>query len=287
MSTTEVAPSTSPDKFQRLQELLLDVDRSRMEDIRLELERLRADMVAPEEIRARISPFLQENIQYLQTHFPDLFGPVLADTIKQQIRDSQDEMVDALYPIIGKLIRKFVAKEIERFSERLEQSINEAFSVKAWWRRAKGWFSGEKEATRMMRQIARPDIEEIFIIERNSGLLLGQWSRVEMSDRDMVAGMLSAIKSFVETAFQAGAQDLEMIEYEHFKIILQNFKTYYIAVTLGGPVTSGFRDHLSQSLLDLAETHPITALGEVDHTYFEQNSKTLAAYVNTINGSGQ
>ena len=46
-------------------------------------------------------------------------------------------------------------------------------------------------------------------------------------------------------------------------------------------------ERLSQSLLDLAESHPITALGEVDHTYFEQNSKTLAAYVNTINGSGQ
>jgi hypothetical protein len=287
MPPGETAPTPSPDKFQRLQELLLDADRSRMDDIRLEIQRLRTDMVDPEEIRGRISPFLQENIQYLRTNFPDLFGPVLADTIKQQIRDSQDEMVDALYPIIGKLIRKFVAKEIELFSERLEQSINEAFSLKSWWRRAKGWFSGEQESTRMMRQIARPVVQEIFTIERNSGLLLGQWSRTELSDRDMVAGMLTAIKSFVESAFQSGAQDLEMIEYEHFKIILQNFKTYYIAVTLEGPVTAGYRSHLTQTLFELAESHPLTALEEVDHTYFEQNSQTLAEYVKTINGSDQ
>ena len=45
--------------------------------------------------------------------------------------------------------------------------------------------------------------------------------KTEAMDEDMVAGMLTAIKSFVEDAFKGGNMELERIDYELFTIHLQ------------------------------------------------------------------
>ena len=41
-------------------------------------------------------------------------APLIVQTIKVQLRDSQDEMVDALYPITGRLIKSYVQAEVNK-----------------------------------------------------------------------------------------------------------------------------------------------------------------------------
>jgi predicted regulator of Ras-like GTPase activity (Roadblock/LC7/MglB family) len=269
-------------RFQRLQQLLLEEDRGVSADLKAEIDRLRAELVSPEEIRRRMGPVLEDKVRYLQEHFPDVFGHVLASTIKQQIRDSQDEMVDALYPIIGKLIRKFVAKEIEYLTERIDQQINDTFSWKSWMRRFKGWFKGESEKDRMIQDLVRAKVEEVFIIDKDSGLLAGSWSRNALADGDMIAGMLTAIKSFVEHAFSKGDQELETIEYESYKIVLNNFHTFYIAVVVSGMVNSEFRLLLTDALLHFAEKHKLKTQDPITGELVEHNSKLLAQHLHDI-----
>jgi hypothetical protein len=270
------------ERFQRLQQLLLEEDRGVSADIKEEIDRLRAQLVSPEEIRARVSPFIEDKVRYLQDNFPEVFGPVLASTIKRQIQDSQDEMVDALYPIIGKMIRKFVAKEIEHLTERIDQQINQTFSWKAWVRRFRGWFKGESEKDRMIQDLMRAKVEEVFIIDKDSGLLAGSWSRNALADGDMVAGMLTAIKSFVEHAFSKDDQELETIEYNAYKIVLNNFHTYYIAVVVSGAVSSEFKLMLTDLLLHFADKYKIVTKDPITGELVDRNSKALQAHLQAI-----
>jgi predicted regulator of Ras-like GTPase activity (Roadblock/LC7/MglB family) len=269
-------------RFQKLQQLLLEDDRVVSSQIKDEIDSLRQQLVSPEEIRARVSPFIEDKVIYLQENFPELFGPVMTATIKRQIVESQDEMVDALYPIIGKMIRKFVAKEIEHLTERIDQQINQTFSWQAWARRFKGWFKGESEKDRMIQDLMRAKVEEVFIIDKESGLLSGSWSRNELADRDMIAGMLTAIKSFVEHAFSKGQQELETVEYESYRIVLNNFHTYYIAVVVSGAVSADFRLLLTDMLLNFAEKHKISAKDPITEDLVELNSKALKAHLQPI-----
>ncbi|MEM6269166.1 MAG: hypothetical protein AAF998_06990 [Bacteroidota bacterium] len=269
---------TDQDRFRRLQELLFEEDRAVAQQIKEEVETLRDDLVSPEEIQERVQPFIDHKVEYLQENFPELFGPVMAETIKKQITEQQDEMIDALYPIIGKLIRKFVSRELEQLVERIDRSINDAFSWASWRRRIAGWFKGESDMDRIVRDLARPQVEEVFIVDQDSGLLAGAWSRKPHADRDMVAGMLTAIKSFVETAFEQGEQELEMIEYDNNKIILHNFHTFYIAVTTSGVLTSDFKSELANLILAFAEKHAIQTREDLDDVVVEKNSKALKAH---------
>lgn len=251
------------------------------------VDALQDELRDPKEVAARVQPFIDLNLDYLRENFPELFGHVMAQTIKKQIQESQDEMIDALYPIIGKLIRKFLAKELERLVERVDESINDAFTWQGWKRRIRRWLRGESQGDQMIRDIARAEVEEVFIVDKESGLLAGSWSREQMADQDMVAGMLTAIKSFVESAFQGGAQDLETIEYETYKILLHNFHTFYVAVIVSGVVSAEYKSQLSDFVMALEERHRIQTRVDITDEVVQNNSKMLKSYFNEFRSQNQ
>ena len=93
-------------------------------------------------------------------------------------------------------------------------------------------------------------------------------------DEDMVAGMLTAIKSFVEDAFKKSDQDLELIEYETYSIYIQNFSSYYIAVVISGIFNATHKSALEDKLLDFAQN----TINQTDLRNKESLTKKLKAY---------
>jgi hypothetical protein len=47
-----------------------------------------------------------------------------------------------------------------------------------------------------LSELEKPYLEEVFVLENGSGLLIGNAALEENIDRDMVAGLLTAIKVF-------------------------------------------------------------------------------------------
>ncbi len=285
---SEKATHTADEKaFRKLQELLFVDDGELTDSIRQEIESLRDEIRGQKEVEERVMPLIDGKVEYLQENFAELFGPAMAATIKKQIVESQDEMIDALYPIIGRLIRKFLAKELERIVARMDASINEAFSIKSWRRRMVNWFKGESRKDSLVREMARPEFEDVYIIDKESGLLAGSWSRQHTTDQDMVAGMLTAIKAFVESAFQSGDQDLETIEYDTYKILIHNFHTFYIAVIVSGVVSPQFKTMLYDYVMAFEERNRIQTRTEITGEVLETNSHKLKAYFDEFKAENQ
>ena len=207
----------SNDRFEVLKDLLLREDVADRNDLRQKVETLNEQLNQREKLELRVDPIIKDRIDYLRQHFPELFGPVITDAIKMQIKDAQDEVVEALYHVIGKLIRRYIQMEIEKLSERIDEQINRTFSWEWWEIVIKSWFGGPKPGEVMLRNAAAtPQIEEVYVIHQESGLLAGYYSKNSHLDQDMIAGMLTAIKSFVSDAFDQGEQDLQMIEYDNY-----------------------------------------------------------------------
>jgi len=113
-------------------------------------------------------------------------------------------------------------------------------------------------------------IEEVFVVERNSGLLIGAASRQPTVNQDMIAGMLTAIKSFVEDAFMQGAEDLDLIEYDTHKLLIQNFPSYFVVVALSGSISATEKSALTGIILDFAGrvlTHKVLKWDEDDFAF--------------------
>ncbi|WP_299063320.1 cell envelope biogenesis protein OmpA [uncultured Polaribacter sp.] len=231
-------------RFELLRDLLLTEDREKFDS-------LRKEFILNEKLQEKVSPFVDEKILDLRENFPKYFGDKVTDAIKIQIRESQDEVVEALYPIMGKMVKKFIVAEITKLSDSINKTIKEKFSVQEILKR---FFKGKRnDAGAVLEEVFEFVIEEVFVIEKESGLLSGSYSRGSNVDKDMVSGMLTAIKSFAEDAFSKEGQDLENIKFETFQLSIRNFKTIYIAIATTGVLTQEIKEKLSDDISNLAE----------------------------------
>ena len=238
------ADNTKDNRFELLRELLLAEDREKFDTLSQEI-------ILREKFAKRVSPLVDEKILDLREKFPEYFGDTITETIKVQIRDSQDEVVEALYPIMGKLVKKAIISEITKLTESVNKTVKEKFSIQEILKR---FFKGKKnDADVVLQEVFEPIIEEVFIIEKESGLLSGSYSRGNIADKDMVSGMLTAIKSFAEDAFSKEGQDLEDIKFETFQLSIQNFKSIYIAIACSGVLNATFKEDLADRINNLAE----------------------------------
>jgi hypothetical protein len=104
-------------------------------------------------------------------------------------------MSDALYPIIGGTILKYLAETMQEINTKVEQAV----SVEGISRKVKAKLQGISEAELLMKETTPQTVKAVFLIQKESGLVISgvQQSEQEQLESDMVAGMLTAIRSFV------------------------------------------------------------------------------------------
>ena len=244
-------------RLRELRELLLEEEAETHVLVMNRLEKIQHQMMDDERFKERLGPHLEKQLNFLQQNFPDLFGKYLGKAIKTQIRDSQDEIIDALYPIIGKLISKFIRTEIERISQRIDHQLQDPFSIKNLKLRIKAFFSGVSYEEMLIRETAQSKLEEIFLIRKQDGMLLGHFTLGDVSHPDMIAGMLTGIKQFIEHAFDKKSQELNTLEYDKYHIAINNFQTFYFASVIEGTLHAHFEKRLQTRIYAFCEENDI------------------------------
>ncbi|RMB63432.1 cell envelope biogenesis protein OmpA [Dokdonia sinensis] len=239
---------TTDERLEILKELLLTDEQKPEKDV---YKKIKALEDKQEHLSERVNPLMDARLNAFVQEIPKTLGPTITETLKTEIKKSQDAVAEALYPVMGKMIKKYVQAEIKKLNDDINQKLNKTFSFKNWFNSKN---DHQKNAAALMAELYRARIEQIMVIEKGSGLLKANYSKTQRMDEDMVAGMLTAIKSFVEDAFTGEKEMmLERIDYELFTIHLQNFSKYYIAVVLTGIYDDEYKSKLEDVLLDFAQ----------------------------------
>ncbi|MEG4803941.1 OmpA family protein [Microcoleus sp. ARI1-B5] len=192
-----------------------------------------------------ISPALSVGISHSISESPDeialALAPEMAAAIKQQIALKQEAMSDALYPIIGSTILKYMAETMRDINEKLESSL----SPEGISRKIKAKLQGISEAELLMQETTAMTVKAVFLIHAQSGLVISavQQSEREQLESEMVAGMLTAIRSFVNDCIvQSGnIAEIDAIEYGTSTIVLEVAGSCYLAVVMQGETRQWFK----------------------------------------------
>lgn len=261
-----------------LRSLLLAPDRKENDELRTRVETLQTILDEEPLLAERLMPHMDQHTEHLQKNFSGIFGKQLSTAISEQISnpETRKELIHALSPIIGRLIVQYLRDEIERISQLIDQRLQNPFeSIKI---RIKAFFSGVTYEEMLLRETVQPSVKEVFIIQKETGLPLAHYSPAQVSHPEVVAGMLTGIKAFVEHAFDTNSQELQTLEYEKDKILLHNFEEYYFAVVVEGPPHAEFRKQLRDKINRFCETHPFQAGGDVYAESQQQLSAQLTSY---------
>jgi len=221
------------DRLEILKDILFTDDREYAEKITERIALLEQTINEQKNLSNKVNPIIENQLKEFTESIPSTLGPTITATLKEEIRINKDDIVDALFPILGKMIKKYIAQEIKLLSEK----INNQLSAKGWKRKFKSWFGGVKEEDLILSELSSATIEQVLLIEKDTGILTASYSKTKTMDEEMISGMLTAIKTFVEDAFNQKNQNLELIEYELYQIHLQSFVNYYIAVIISGNYT--------------------------------------------------
>ena len=121
---------TQDDKLKILKDILLKDEHEYASSIEIKLKKLEELITQQNNLSKHIDPILEEKLDEFIKEMPQTIGPTITKTLKEEIKNSQDEVVEALYPIMGKMIKRYVQKEIQILSENINRSMSNAFSFK-------------------------------------------------------------------------------------------------------------------------------------------------------------
>lgn len=190
-----------------------------------------------------------------------IIGPVMGDAIRHQIRSAREEMIEALYPIVGQLVVRAVSEAIRDLARNIDAQMRTSFSPAAIWRRLQARVSGVSGTEVMLRESLPFEVAEIFLIHRETGLLLRRVSPDPKAapDSDLISGMLTAIRDFAQEAFGRGREgQLEEIQYGERRILIEAARHVYVAVVIDGIEPAGFRSEMRERIIAIDHAHAKT-----------------------------
>ncbi len=252
MSNGEAAFTESTDKTKQtldeLRAILLSEDRNKISQLEEKLQQLHAQVKDREKLFALLDPLtldlLRKQMQENPSQLGEILGPAIGPAIRKQIASAKEDIVDALYPVIGQAIRKAVAEAMKNLARTVNQKLDQALSFRLFKARLKARLKGVSVDEAVLSEVLPFQVHEVFYIHKNSGLLLAHVSAKEQNSevKDVISGMLTAIKNFAQNALgeDGQQQDLNVIEYDDFQIFLENGRYAFVAVVISGVPTDLF-----------------------------------------------
>ncbi len=192
--------------YEKLRRLLLDQEQSRIQTLQADLSQTRESV--PDLVARDIESGLKEGTQ---SRLARALNEVTLNGLEHAVKRRPETVVDALFPVIGPAIRRALQEAMRQLSADIDRAVNNAFSARAWTWRLEAWRSGVPYAQVVLRNTVGWRVEHLFLVHPESGLLLGQLTAPELPelDADAIAGMFTAIQSFVSDSMQATTQNGE------------------------------------------------------------------------------
>jgi hypothetical protein len=233
--------------LEALREILTGSQRQRIRELEAEVDALQQQLDDKDALIATITP-------------------VLGDAIRRRIADAREEMIEALYPIIGQLVVRAVSEAVRDLARTVDAQVRTSFNLRSIWWRLRARIGGASAAEASLRQALPFRVTEVFLIHRESGLLLRHVSQApsDQADSEVISAMLSAIRDFASDAFGRGEEgELDVIEHGERRILLEAARHAYLAVAAVGVEPPGYRALMRERLIEIEHAHA-AALNQYD-----------------------
>jgi OOP family OmpA-OmpF porin len=217
-----------------------------------EIVALRDRMLDPAVRTSDVSGVLPDALQ-LRARDPQLMralAPSIEEAITASVKKDPQPLADALFPVIGPAIRKAVAHTFDAMVESLNQTIERTVSWQALRWRVTAWRTGRPYAEVVLANTLAYRVEQLFLIHRESGLLLQHVAAREGErDADQISAMLTAITDFARDSFRVGqSETLESLRVGNLAVSIAQGPSAILAGVVRGSIPLNVRQAFEAAL---------------------------------------
>ena len=291
-ANTDPIGTSQNDDIVVLRDMLFRDERELLHRLEVEISRVENNALPSSALAASVADILSESLDKARLdNKPALaraLAPFIVSSIRREIVNSRDDMVEALYPITGRLVTSAVSDAFKRLMANLNGKLEVATSPNMIKARIKSSITRKPLSHYILSDDNSAEIVQIILIERQSGEVLGHYSKETsdgQSDVDLVGGMMSALNSFTSEAFKQSDTELRQIDLNGSKVALRQSAKRIIALQHSGSLTVAQGDVLDKWFTEHLENPPepsvinvaLEALSELLQNAVEPKSKSNVA----------
>jgi outer membrane protein OmpA-like peptidoglycan-associated protein len=243
--------------FSRLKSLLLGEEQQALSDIEGTVRRHDLRIGDDQALQRSVASILADAFRDadVQNHreLAAAIAPVMVAAIRREIRNASDEVVDAMYPIMGRLIRAYVASALRDFIEETNRRIEGGLSARFIRLRIKSLATRTPYRTLLIREGQNLRVASIYLINRNSGTLLDAWNADPAApdlrgDDHLIGGMLTAINNFAAESLAESESELRALDLGEARVFLRASAVHLIAIKTVGKGNRKIKRFIDQTL---------------------------------------
>ncbi len=223
------------------------------------LNNTQEDRALLEALSPVVNELIDNNYEHSKDKIASQMAPLMGNAIREQIKSQKDDVVDALYPVIGNMISKYVSKSLEETLNSINEQIQNGLSFKAIKRKIKARSMGVSETQLLLEENTTSYIRAILLIHKDTGVVLAeaQEPNTPLSEPEMIASMISAIRSFVNDWIEKNDKHSEVAEinYGSSKIVIENSGYCYLAVVVDGATYNKTIEKIRTALEKIVTSH--------------------------------
>ena len=246
-------------EIEQLRKLLFQTEAARLEALGADVALLQQYIGSPGRLETATADILVAALERAEVNRPrelaNVIAPSVVSAIRSEIRNSRDLMVDALYPITGRLVSAAVANAFKELVAGLEHRLNALTSTELWIGRIKSLATGRPISEFVLANASPPCVNRLLMIERGNGRLVADWKREETSDEraDLLSAMVAAILEFSVQAL-AGEGNLQQLDFGGREIVLRASPRFILAAECIGPLRPADDTRINSLFFDTIES---------------------------------
>jgi outer membrane protein OmpA-like peptidoglycan-associated protein len=255
------APGGEKENFEKLRALLLGDSFARLESIETQARRLDAYVGDKSRLEAATADILVEAFRRAEiAHHKELaraVAPLVVAAIQSEIKNSKEMMVEALYPITGRLVTAAVANAFRDLVESLNQRIDAMVSTDVWRLRFRALATGRSLAEVALADAESASVKHALLLERGSGRVLASWPpQTAANDHDeLTSGLIAAITEFAATVYADRGGELRMLDLGSSHVFLRASGRVIAAAEFAGKLSPARERRLDEAFLKIVEAH--------------------------------
>ncbi|MDP2235111.1 MAG: hypothetical protein Q8J88_01640 [Bacteroidales bacterium] len=234
-------------KLNELRNLIIGLDHQ-------ELERLQNLIRDPHIFAEEISELLPYSVRKLIEKGElaiDSLQPFIEDAMHKSIQNNPKRLADILFPIMGPAIRKAVSEDLKRMIAAVNANLEAGLSPRSFKWRLQALLSKRSYTEILLANTYIFHVSHVFLIHRETGILLNQEIAAESTDleSDMISGMLTAIRDFVQDSFKSAASgSLDVVQVGDLNILIEQGPHAIIAAIVEGQPPADYRLTLTETV---------------------------------------
>src|SRR5262249_15310783 len=195
-------PHVAGEDFNRLRKILTKPTAQRLDQLEQRMDFIEEYLKAPLTAE-NVSAVLAEAVRIEARKGPDLattLGPVMESALDQSIGRNRDKMADALYPVLGGMVRRYVTAAVRDAMESINILLARALSLEGMKWRWESFRTGVPVDRIAFNHSLVFRSEHVFLVHNKTAQPLFHLSPPDALEVDQLvfAGMVGAITDFIK-----------------------------------------------------------------------------------------